>query len=83
MVAPGKAEGIPDRKETVPPEMEFLRRWRVLAEPGEEPRKDDFAGLKKEEVEQALKTWRFLQDLVLADKDRIQDGQRSPDPNLR
>jgi hypothetical protein len=71
-----KAKILQTPKESVPPDMELIRRWRVLAEPGAATKKEDFALLGKGGAEQALKTWRFLQDLVVSDKEVPQERQR-------
>ena len=60
----------------VPADMELLRRWRVLAEPGAEPDKEHFCELGAQGRDQALKTWRFLQEVVVSEKDQPQERQR-------
>ena len=73
-----KAKILQTPKESVPPDMELIRRWRVLAEPGAAMKKEDFSLLGKAGAEQAMKTWQFLQDLVVSDKDQPQDRDKDP-----
>ena len=71
-----KGKILQNTKEKALADMELIRRWRALAEPGAEPQKEDLSLLGKGGAERAMKTWRFLQDLVVADTDLLQERQR-------
>ena len=59
--------------EKTPKDMELLRHWQPVADPGVEPERSDFKKLGKDGAEEALKKWRFLKDLVVSDIDRPQE----------
>ena len=71
-----KGKILQSAKEKVVADIELIRRWRVLAQPGSEPKKEDLSLLGKGDAEKALKTWRFLQEVVVSDKDLPQERQR-------
>ena len=62
-----RARIMRSEKCTVPSGMELIRRWRVLAEAGCEPKRDDFTFLGRSAADGIGKKWAFLNELVVAD----------------
>ena len=54
-------------KDPVPTGAELLRRWRVVADAGKEPNRDDFSSFGKTVADAVKKKWGFLNELVVAD----------------
>ena len=71
-----RAKLLQHAKEKLPGDgSELLRRWRVLAGAGEDPDKEDFAGLSKSGVEKAFKRLRFCRENVVSDVPRSKDRE--------
>ena len=52
----------------IPSDKELLRRWSVVSGVGEAPKKSDYVGFSKPIVEGLIKTWEFLNELVVSEK---------------
>ena len=64
--------------EKVPSDTELLRRWRVMSEHGEEPKKADYEGFPRAILNELKAKWQFLNELVVSDVPQVQAGSDSP-----
>ena len=55
-------------KDPIPEEKELLRRWQVISEKGEVPKKSDYVEYGKKIAEGIEKKWSFLNDLVVSER---------------
>ena len=55
-------------KDPIPEEKELLRRWRVISERGEAPKKGDYVEFGKKIADEIAKRWSFVNDLVVSDR---------------
>ena len=55
-------------KDPIPEDDELLRRWQVVSEKGEVPKKDDYVSYGKKIADGILKKWEFLNELVVSEK---------------
>ena len=58
--------------------MELLQRWRVVAEPGQEPKMRDFEGMPNPITAAIIPKWKFLNELVVSEKPQPQAGNDPP-----
>jgi hypothetical protein len=72
-----KARMMREVSETVPKDLELLRRWRVVSEPGKVPKKDDYTALGKHVADGVVQAWKFLSELVVSDISQPQAGNES------
>ena len=73
-----KAKIMRVASDLVPADMELLRRWRVVSEPGQAPNPEDYGSLPQHITETILPKWRFLHELVVAEKPQPQAGNDPP-----
>ena len=62
----------------IPADMELLQRWRVVSEPGQPPKKEDYGDLPQHLAEAILRKWEFLNELVVSEKPQPQAGNDPP-----
>ena len=69
-------------KERPEGDSELLRFWRVLCQPGEELDPNDLSCLGEKGVEAAVKSWKFLQDVVVSENHIITATVTGIDPAI-
>ena len=69
-------------KDAIPADKELLRRWRIVSEAGEEPKKSDYGGFSKPIVDGLHKKRKFLNELVVPEKPPPEAGNDPPPPFL-
>ena len=57
-----------EKVDSGPNGVELLTRWKIVAEPGDEPTVADLEALGKVGAEEAIKKWHFLAEYVVSDQ---------------
>ena len=73
-----KAKIMRTLSDVVPGDMELIQRWRLMSDPGQEPRKEDYEASPQSMVESILPRWKFLNELVVSEKPQPQAGNDPP-----
>ena len=68
-----KARVLKQWQDTVPEDMELIRRWRLVGSSDSPPSRGDLTFLGEPEADAAIRLYGFLVDLVVADKQPPQD----------
>ena len=77
-----KAVLLRDASDAIPSDKELFRRWRIVSEAGEAPKKKDYVGFPKPFVDGLSKKWKFLNELVVSEKPPLQAGNDPPPPSF-
>ena len=64
--------------DAIPADKELLRRWRIVSEAGEAPKKNDYAGFPKTILDGMSKKWKFLNELVVSERPPPEVGNDPP-----